>query len=63
MDTGMGNFARISEDVAEKIMSAVPGSGVFCVGEELVIKDSRFCIQSIGKNKMKLKLLKGKLNC
>lgn len=58
MDSGNGNFAKITEDVAKHIPS--PPIGVFRIGEELVIKGSWFRVQSIGKNKMKLKLLKRK---
>lgn len=64
MDTGLGDFARISPEVAEKFEKAVIGqtglanTGIFHTGEVLVIKDSKFRVLSIGRTKMKLKLLR-----
>lgn len=60
MDTGNGTFAKISSKKAEQIQHALTkSSGVFCVGERLEIKGALFRVQSIGRSKMKLKLLKG----
>ena len=62
MDTGMGKLEPISEEMAkaiftgqEKTDSIIPS--VFRVGETLSIKGSFFRILSIGRSKMKLKLL------
>lgn len=62
MDTGLGKLEPISEKVAKEIMSNQAQTGsvipsVFRVGEILPIKGSLFRILSIGKSKMKLKLL------
>lgn len=63
MDAGLGKLEPISEKVAYEIFKGqeITGStipSVFRVGEMLHIKASRFRIQSIGRSKMKLKLLK-----
>lgn len=59
MDTGRGNFARISPEVAQKYEeTGLLDTGIFRVGEILTIKGSKFRIQSIGRTKMKLKLLR-----
>ena len=65
MDTGMGEMAPINEKIAEEIakMQAATGSkipSVFTVGEVLPIKGSLFRIQTIGRKKMQLKILKQK---
>lgn len=57
MDDGKGNFVPISNVRAKEIIDALPYSGVFHIGEELMIKGSRFRVQSIGRNRLKLKLL------
>jgi len=63
MDTGLGELAPINEEVATQIIEGQERTGnivpsVFQVGEVLHIKGSRFQIQSIGRSKMKIKLLK-----
>lgn len=59
MDTGRGNFARISPEVAQKYEGVgLRDTGIFRVGEILTIKGSKFRVQSIGRTKMKLKLLR-----
>ena len=62
MDTGQGNFTSISELRANTIQEALTHngnnmSGIFVVGEKLTIKGSLFEVQSIGRKKMKLRLL------
>ena len=60
MDTGMGKFAEISEERAKKIQEAlrqqrgmghIDNSGIFHVGEELLIKGSKFRVQKINRNR------------
>lgn len=59
MDTGRGTFARISPEVAKKYEgTGLLDSGIFHVGEILTIKGSKFRVQSIGRTKMKIKLLR-----
>ncbi|MHA2066227.1 MAG: hypothetical protein ACXABY_17785 [Candidatus Thorarchaeota archaeon] len=63
MDSGLGKLEPISEDVAKAIEYQQQKAGtmipsVFHVGEELQIKGSLFHIQSIGRKKMKLKILR-----
>ena len=65
MDTGLGMLEPINEETAKEIIRGQEATGsvipsVFRVGEIIQIKGSNFRIQSIGKSKMKLKLLKGK---
>ena len=67
MDTGTGNFARLSPQAAESMMNVeyeklegIPS--VFSKGEEVEIKNSRFKILSIGQKEMRLKLLPHKTN-
>lgn len=63
MDTGIGRFAPISQKTASKLekysrpLPEIDKIGVFHVGETLIIRGSRFRIQSIGRNRMKLRLL------
>lgn len=62
MDTGLGKLTPISEETAKQVLKGQKKTGstipsVFRLGEILSIKGSFFRIQSIGKNKMKLKLL------
>jgi hypothetical protein len=57
MDTGE-RLTQISSDRANQIQNALEvNSGVFQVGEILIIKGSMFRIQSMGRNRMKLRLL------
>lgn len=69
MDSGNGTFNQVSEDVGKTIENAVEklqekhkgladSIGIFTVGEEFTLKGSRFRIQSIGRSKMKVKLLR-----
>ena len=60
MDTGKGRFEPIDAvDVRQLIKNSDrPVDGLFTVGEELLIKNSRFRVQSIRPKKMILKLLK-----
>ena len=58
MDTGKGEFTKITPQVANQVRADTMDHGVFTVGEVLLIRGSRFRIQSIGRKKMKLKLLK-----
>lgn len=61
MDTGKGHFKQLSKDELHKLMkvnSDRPVDGIFIEGEELLIKNSRFKVQSIRPKKMILKLLK-----
>ena len=60
MDTGIGNFARISEDVYEEATRKGLG-GVFKEGETVEIKGSKFAIQKLTFKTMKLMLLEHKV--
>ena len=62
MNTGNGIFAGITSKRAEAIEAAMgPTSGVFHVGEELIIKGAIFRVTAIRRKGLKLKLLKGSL--
>lgn len=63
MDTGNAELASVSEKVAKSVETMQAATGrvvpsIFSVGEILQIKGSRFKVQSIGRKKMKLKILK-----
>jgi len=64
MDTGLGKFAPISKKKAEEIFKRPFQTndsntlGIFCAGEELIIRGSKFRIVSVGRTKMKLRILK-----
>lgn len=58
MDTGKGNFAKIS-DQRFKELEEHPKSRAFRIGEILEIKGSKFKITSIeSRGRMRLKLIK-----
>ena len=59
MDDRNSNFLQINEELAGEMQQAMPEtSGVFRVGEQFELRGSRFEICSIGRKKMKIKLLK-----
>lgn len=63
MDTGLRKFEPIEQATAKAILDGQEKTGgaipsVFKVGEILAIKGSVFRVLSIGRSKMKLKLLK-----
>ena len=66
MDTGKGVFEQIQLDLEDdlnkkksEIEDKYPGhGGWFQVGEILIIRGSKFRIQSIGKTQIRLRLLK-----
>lgn len=64
MDTGDGHFKMLEEETARKLRKASSNRpvdfyrGLFYEGEELVIRGSRFRVQSIRPKKMILRLLK-----
>ena len=61
MDTGNGHFKQLNKEDLQKLLEKNqdrPVDGLFREGEELLIKNSRFRIQSIRPKKMILKLLK-----
>ena len=58
MDTGLGKMTKLSPEMGERIMKTEVGRAhVFCVGEIVNIKGSRFRIQSIGRKTMKLRIV------
>ncbi len=58
MDTGLGNFAPISDIRAKQIINKNPElSRVFRVGETLEIRGSRFRIERIKTRSLRLLLL------
>lgn len=62
MDNGDGTFRKINSTTAAEMQRAMPQTnGVFCVGEQFDLRGSRFEICSIGRKKMKIKLLKKKI--
>ena len=56
MDTGRGEFAELSEGVAEALEKK--DVNIFRTGEVLEIKGSKFRIQNFDKNFLILELLK-----
>jgi len=59
MDTGRGHFEEIPKELYEQAERKWPGlSGVFRVGERLVIKGSKFKVQSIKRKRLVLRLEK-----
>ena len=63
MDAGFEELTPVSEKVAKSIEAMQAETGrvvpsVFRVGEILQIKGSRFQVQTIGRKKMKQKILK-----
>ena len=58
MDNGNGTFREINESEAVKLRAAMPTNhSIFCVGEKFNLRGSTFEICSIGRKKMKVKLL------
>lgn len=57
MDTGRGNFARISPNIADLLKGKSAGGKVFAIGDVVRVKDSQFTIEAIGKHTMKLRLI------
>ena len=66
MNTGMGDFAKISEIKAKTIEEALrpfikkgelKGSGIFRTGEELSIKGCNFVVNNISRHTLSLRLL------
>lgn len=58
MDTGTGEFKKISNEEFEKQIKKQEKSLVFRIGEVLEIRGSRFRVEKIQRKKMILKLLK-----
>ena len=60
MDTGEGKFEFAqTEDQAHRLQLKYPNhGGWFHVGEEVVVKGSRFRVKSVKPNELRLKLLK-----
>lgn len=61
MDTGRGEFAEITPEIAMQLKqlseTVKDAPSVFFVGEEVTIKNSRFRVVALGDQFMKLKLL------
>ncbi len=57
MDTGLGEFAQVSPNVAALIKGTTAESRIFQLDEIVRIKDSAFRIESIGTQTMKLRLI------
>ena len=61
MDSGKGYFKQVDKKDLERLLKENPDrqiDGFFSEGEELLIKNSRFRVQSIRPKKMILRLLK-----
>jgi len=64
MDTGKGYFKQFENDdqlmqeIRQRRHTGKQIKGIFCKGEILKIKNSRFSIRAIGKREMRLRLLK-----
>jgi len=57
MDTGLGNFAQISENMAKLLEEKTLKGHIFKVGEKKKVKECSFRINNIGRHTLTLRLL------
>ena len=56
-DTGMGNFAEVSNKFADFLQGTKAEGRLFRVGEEVQVKQSRFSVERILEHELVLRLI------